>query len=363
MRDSCSSIKPLVTEALFGSLSDADRQRLDAHVSECDACANELQSLRSTLEMTSAVKRPERPDAYWAQFSDEVYERAAAEQAADPSAAPSSISHENPSLARRFAEWWEDLPQLGPSNGAQWAVQLALAVVLMATGLSLGRWTAPGTTPETPRSGGAALLESLADMPEDPLLMPIGSGTEDASVQPRLTGVEDITYDVTKGTVEIRYHTSSDVVVRGAPDDPKIQRLLQAALLDEQNPSSRLHAVKTLEASTVAAGDELVNALTYLVRDEGDPNMRLRAVRALRQLHANAALSATTRGVLTSVLLNASEPALRIEALEALTADATQRPMTAVPSFLYQAQADSNGYVRYRANQLLEQLRAADTSP
>jgi hypothetical protein len=354
MRDSCSSIKPLITEALFGSLSDADRQRLDAHVSECDACADELQSLRSTLEIASAVERPERPEAYWSQFSEEVYERAAAEP--QPVAQP-SVPHENPSLARRFAEWWDDLPELWPTNGAQWAVQLAVAVVLVAAGLGLGRWTAP-TSP----AGTDPLLDGLAEASTDPLLMPIGANVAGASAEPRLTGVEDITYDMTAGTVEIRYHTSNDIVVRGAPDDPKIQRLLQAALLDEQNPASRLHAVKTIEASTVSHGDELASALTYLVRDESDPNMRLRAVRALRQLQANNPLDEGTRGVLVGVLLDAEEPALRIEALEALTADATQRPTTAVPSFLYQAQADSNGYVRYRAGQLLEQLKTDSLS-
>lgn len=355
MRDSCSSIKPLITEALFGTLSDEDRRRLDAHVSECDACADELQSLRSTLDMTSRVERPERPEGYWTRFSDEVYERVAT----DPRPVASSASRERPALVRRFAEWWDDLPGVLPSSGAQWAVQLALAVVLVGAGLSLGRWTAP-----TSSSGTDPLLDGLASEATGPLLMPIGSSVDAASAEPRLTGVEDITYDITAGTVEIRYHTSNDVVVRGAPDDPKIQRLLQAALLDEQNPSSRLHAVKTLEASAVAADDELVNALTYLVRDESDPNMRLRAVRALRQLHANGTLSETTRGVLVSVLLNATEPALRIEALEALTDDATKHaPGASAPSFLYQAQSDSNGYVRYRAGQLLEQIRAEATSP
>lgn len=350
MRDSCSSIKPLITEALFGSLSDAERQRLDAHVSDCDACADEVQTLRSTLKITSAVERPERPEAYWSRFSDEVYERVAAEP--QRVGAPSA-SRETPSLARRFAEWWDDLPGRWPANGAQWAAQLALAMVLVAAGLGLGRWTAP-TSP----AGTDPLLDGLAAESGDPLLMPIGSSIDAASAEPRLTGVEDITYDVTAGTVEIRYHTSNNIVVRGTPDDPKIQRLLQAALLDEQNPSSRLHAVKTIEASTVSHGDELASALTYLVRDESDPNMRLRAVRALRQLHANNPLDERARGVLVGVLLDAKEPALRIEALEALTADATQRPTTAVPSFLYQAQADSNGYVRYRAGQLLQQIRA-----
>jgi hypothetical protein len=76
-------------------------------------------------------------------------------------------------------------------------------------------------------------------------------------------------------------------------------------------------------------------------------------------------MSESTRGVLVNVLLEADLPALRIEALESLTDDAMAPSPTAttdgaraVPSYLHQAQSDSNGYVRYRAGEMLQQVRS-----
>ncbi|HHP7239924.1 anti-sigma factor family protein [Longibacter sp.] len=351
MRDACPTFKPLMTEALFGDLPPGDQTRLDDHLKACDACAAEFASLQSTLEVASAYERPQRSDAYWDAFSERLYERVEQE----PSAAPADAAV--PSWTDRLATWWASRPALLPVTGMQWAFHGALALLLIAAGLTLGRMTAPAPTPSDP-------LAETAGPATDPLLVPINAGVNGANIEPRLTGVEDITYDVTDGAVEIRYNTTNDVVVRDKPDDPKIQRLLRAALLDDNNPSSRLHAVKTLEAARPAADDEVISALTYLVRDESSPDMRLRAVRALRRLHQTAPMSESTRGVLVNVLLDADLPALRIEALESLTNDtmlsspaAINNGAHAVPSFLHQAQSDSNGYVRYRAGEMLQQIR------
>ncbi|PEN13284.1 hypothetical protein CRI94_11635 [Longibacter salinarum] len=356
MSDACSTYKPLMTEALFDELSAADRQRLDAHLENCPRCAEEFASLQSTLQVTAQYERPERSEAYWDAFSDRLYDQIDRETARSGSLR-AATAPEEASWTDRLRSWWASRPALIPSTGMQWVLQGALALLLVAAGLAIGRVTAPAPTP-------ADRLAETSGPGTDPLLTPIATGQSQRNVEPRLMGVEDITYDVTDGSVEIRYNTTNDVVVRGKPEDPKIQRLLRAALLDESNPSSRLHAVKTLEAAQPSADAELVNALTYLVRDQSNPDMRLRAVRALRRLHQSRPMSESTRGVLVNVLLEAELPALRIEALESLTNDATMSPEqpsageNAVPSYLYQAQSDSNGYVRYRANELLQQIRA-----
>lgn len=374
MSPSCSSFKPLMTEALFGEVSEADRQRLDAHLDTCDACADEFRSLQATLNVTAAYEHPERPDAYWDAFSERLFDRLEAEA---PALSQVTASHTAPEASPdadplpwrdRLRTWWNARPALLPRTAPQWGLQLAIALLLVAGGLVLGRWSSdapvvPGDGLEGGLTNGALSTSSPS---ADLLLRPIGTATGDTQVRPRLTSVEDITYDMTQGVVEIRYHTTNDVVVRGAPDDPKIQRLLQAALLDEGNPSSRLHAVKTLEASQVAPDEELVSALTYLVREQTDPNMRLRTVRALRRLHERTPMSETTRGVLVNVLLQAETPALRIEALDALAGQATARDGAETddtPSFLYEARSDSNAYVRYRAEELLQQVRTDASTP
>jgi hypothetical protein len=59
--------------------------------------------------------------------------------------------------------------------------------------------------------------------------------------------------------------------------------------------------------------------------------------------------------VLINILLNAPDPALRIEALQALmdSAPASGAP----PHYLYEVQNDSNSYVRYQAQQALQHAR------
>lgn len=374
MSRSCPSFKPLMAEALFGEIAEADRHRLDAHLADCDACTAEFRSLQSTLNVTATYEHPERPDAYWDAFSNRLYDRLETEapalsQVAGSDTAPEASPDADPLPWRdRLKAWWNARPALLPQTAPQWGLQLAVALLLVAGGLVLGRWSSDAPVVPSNGLGGSLTNEALSTSSPsvDPLLRPIGTAAGDTQVRPRLTGVEDITYDMTQGVVEIRYHTTNEVVVRGAPDDPRIQRLLQAALLDEGNPSSRLHAVKTLEASPMAPDEELVSALTYLVREQTDPNMRLRALRALRRLHERTPLSETTRGVLVNVLLQAEMPALRIEALDALAGQAAPRGGDATAdalSFLYEARSDSNAYVRYRAEELLQQARTEASTP
>jgi anti-sigma factor RsiW len=362
MSDSCSTYKPLLTEALFGELDEADRERLDAHLDDCPECAAELQALTSTLDLASEYRHPERPEAYWTQFTEHVHERAAgasspASAGASAAAAAGEASAQGgaqagaqpPSLLDRARSAWREWTSV---SGGAWALQAAVAALLIVVGLSAGRWTASTDAPPGLPGEGSADLQLL------PASTDWGS---DAQAQPALAGIEDVTYDVSTGTVEIRYNTVSDVVVRGRPGDPKIQQLLQAALLDEGNPASRLHAVKTLEASRATPNAEVVQALTYVAHDDGAPHMRLRAVRALRQIHERAPLADETRSVLVSILVDdadEADAALRIEALKALTDEAARTPTGTVPAYLYEARRDSNGYVRYQAEQMLQSIQS-----
>ena len=144
--------------------------------------------------------------------------------------------------------------------------------------------------------------------------------TNGSTARPALAEVEDITYDLATGAVEIRYHTVNDIVLRGQPDDPRIQRLLQAALLDDGNPAARLHAAKAVEEARPAPEADLVRALTYLAQTEPNADMRFRAVRALRALYRGQAPTGPARDALVNVLLDGPTTALRTEALRALTA-------------------------------------------
>ncbi len=345
MSTPCPEYEPLIAEALFGELSDEDRQRLEAHVESCEACAEELRSLETTLAFTAHRERPEPPESFWQHYEPRLARRMhRAEARADTA----------PSLGERIAAWWHNLTEMPPAM--RWALQGAAAVLLVAVGFGLGQQQAgppadPGADPAlfagTETTSDATLATLIrAEQPVE---------SERGTIRPHLAGIRDITYDVQAGTVEIRYNTVNDIVIRGTPDDPTVQRLLRTAMLDEQNPSARLNALQMVEQTSPAADSQLVQALTYLAQEEDDPNMHFRAVRALRAIHTNAPMGDDTRDVLINLLLNSNHSALRIEALQALTERST--PSQPASDYLYQARTDSNSYVRYQAQQALQSLQ------
>jgi hypothetical protein len=342
MSTPCSDYEPLIADALFGELSPEDWQRLDRHTATCDACAEELRSLQATLQFTAERERPEPPPSFWHGYWPRLARRMERDAA------------RNPSLFTRLAAWWESLTDVPPAM--QWALQGALAVALVLGGFWIGR------QPATPGAPDDLLLGADEPASTLPGLMPaVQSAQAQRASTPQLTNIEDITYDVSAGTVEIRYNAMSDVIVRGAPDDPAIQQLLQTAMLDDQNPSARLNALQAVEDTRPSANNDLVQALTYLAQTEQDPNMRLRAVRSLRALHheTGSTLQADTRDVLINILLNASSSALRIEALQALMDTA---PADVSPDYLYEVQNDSNSFVRYQAQQALQPTSTSSPS-
>jgi HEAT repeat protein len=344
MSTPCPTYEPLIADALFGELSPEDRQRLDRHVDTCDACAKELRSMQATLQITARRERPEPPSSFWHGYWPRLVRRM--ERDAD----------RNPSLATHLAAWWRTLTEVPPAM--RWALQGAVAVALVIGGFWLGRQpAAPGTSDDV--LFGAE--EPAATLPD---LMPaVQSPDAQRASTPMLTDIEDITYDVSAGTVEIRYNAVSDVIVRGTPDDPAIQQLLQTAMLDDQDPAARLNALQAVEKTRPSANTDLVQALTYLAQTEQDAGMRLRAVRALRALQqeTGSTLRGDTRDVLINLLLNASDGALRIEALQALM-DSAPSAADPAPDYLYEVQNDSNSYVRYQAQQALQRIGTSSSS-
>ena len=340
-----SEYRDLMVDVLFGEATSEEERTLSSHLDSCEACADEFDSLQATLQATAERERPEPAEAFWDNYHDRLSRRMEKEARTRP-----------PTVADRLRQWWQSLPALLPQTGPQWALQGAVAACLLVLGLWMGGGSNGSSLPvDGPLDlGDASARQGLSDL----MLASQPVRTDVGTARPSIAGVRDITYDVREGTVEIRYQTVTDVVVRGDPGDSKMQRLLQAAMLDERNPSSRLHAVKTLEASTSRPDEQTVKALRYLAREETDPGMRLRAVRALRSLHANRPMDETTRNLLIGILLNADVTALRIEAMEALTESGAMQQ--ASRGLLYQVRNDSNQYLRTRADALLQQAGSAE---
>jgi len=118
----------LMSDALFGSLSDAEQMRLESHLAECPHCANVYMDMKVTLEMTAVRSRPEPSPAFWDTFSNHLEKRLV----------------EPDNRIGLFEQWTgqmkdiiDQLTFLRPVP--RWAYQLAMAVVLVGVGIFIGK--------------------------------------------------------------------------------------------------------------------------------------------------------------------------------------------------------------------------------
>lgn len=332
-------IEDLMAEALFDEIAPEDRRRLEAHFETCEDCRDEYERLRATLGVMAERERQDLPPSYWASFRRRVLDRV----------------ERPPSLRKQISEWWGSLPVLLPQTTGQWVVQGTAAVLFVALGL----WMAPSSpTPTTGNEMGALTTSSETPPLQDILLGQTSATVEGGQVRPRLRSIQNISFDPNAGRVEVQYSTLNEVTVRGTPDDPAIRRLLQASLLDTDSPASQLNAVQTLERARVRPTDDLVRALTVLIRSEDNTALQVRAVRALRRMHDGTVLDTPTRNLLVGLVLDDNPDALRVEALQTLMA----APDTASsPTYLYAVRNDPNEYLRYQAQSMLQ--TAAQVGP
>ena len=71
---SCREVVGLVTDYLDGALKRADARRFEAHLSECDGCAEHLRQIRATIALAGRL-REEDIDPVARQELLEVYRR------------------------------------------------------------------------------------------------------------------------------------------------------------------------------------------------------------------------------------------------------------------------------------------------
>jgi anti-sigma factor RsiW len=57
----CQELVEVVTAYLDGSLSAADRERLDAHLRHCEPCLVYIEQLRQTIEHSGAIEASDLP--------------------------------------------------------------------------------------------------------------------------------------------------------------------------------------------------------------------------------------------------------------------------------------------------------------
>ena len=226
------------------------------------------------------------------------------------------------------------------------AFQLSLALLLLALGFGLGRLSAPREKTES------MLLQQLMTAAK-----PIR--TADSEIDPYIGEIDRVRYDAKTGRVDIHYHTINNIVYRGKVQHALVKHLLQQALVEEQNPSTRLYAVKTMQAianTEKGLDGGLLSAIESLLQKEQNPGVRLTALRVLKSVPMNEAI----KNMLVRILLYDQSTALRIQAFESLTGQRT--PEIDMENLLKSVQSDTSSYIRLRANELLQQIQAKSST-
>ncbi len=229
--------------------------------------------------------------------------------------------------------------------------RLGFAAALVLAGMAIGRQVL------SPASGPAENLDVLSQLtPGKPVAIPSGY------LAPSLANVQAIRFDPATKQVEIQFSMVNDVQLRGSVNDPAISRALTYALYEEEQPNLRLRAVKAISETYASTGgtlqdDELTAALLYALEKDPNDGVRLKAVQVLKQLPLNNLV----KTALIRVLMRDANSAVRIGAIEALGRGDLSQDERAV---FHSAAADSNEYIRLQAKRLLSgQLEQTPAHP
>lgn len=315
---------------LFDELDDAERAEVEARVQQEPAYRAMLEDMRALREAARASV-PEPSEEALSSLNREIAHRIRVRSRAGD--VPSRFG------ARFFQRLFRP-PVL---------VRGAVVVLIFVLGFLLGSRSGHQRAP----LGQDALWEALLTETASPEARP-------GRMQPWLPDLERFSFDPGTGQLNVRYALVHEAHAEGTLEHHAVRQVVRWALLQSENATFRLRAIKAVDAF-VARGHtldpELLAALLRLVDIEDRPALRLHLLRAL----ALAASEPSVREVLMQVWQTENDAALRIEAFEALVRGADGQ--AAAPAFLELAKADSNVYIRHRAFALEQKAWRAKRQP
>ncbi len=295
-------------------LAEEEKAALEMHLQECPSCRRIVQEQRSLTQQLAALPMYEPSD----QLMTALRRRLTA-----------SLP------VRSTARNWS-------GRLVQPAFQFALAVLLLAVGFGFGRLYGTRTQPES------ALLQQLLSASQ-----PIR--TTEGEIDPYIGEIEKVKYNPKTGMVDIQYHTVNNIVYRGDATSPLAKQILQQAAVEQKNPSTRLYAMKTMQAIAVkeqGLDADLLTSIEYLLQKEQNQGVRLMALRVLKSVPINE----TIKNMLVRILLYDQNLALRIQAFETLTGN--QSPNKEMEMILKSVQSDTSTFIRHRAGEMLKTFEA-----
>jgi len=176
-----------------------------------------------------------------------------------------------------------------------------------------------------------------------------------SQVDTRITNLQFVDSDQSDGKIEFIFDAVKRVQLKGKVSDPEIQRILTYAMLNEQNPGSRLNSINVMETcGNITSDKEIKDAVITVVMTDENPGVRMEAIKLISKFNYDESL----KQAYLYVLLNDSSSALRIASINALIQAAKsgyQLKQNDIELVMKQAKLDDNNYIRLKSKTLLEE--------
>jgi hypothetical protein len=306
----CDWVKENVALYLYNELGDDARHEVEQHVNRCEACAEELETMKAFHVTMTAMPKLEVNPNLLTSARMELQE-----------------ALETTTQAKGWARF-----ALDPMSWLRQArFSPALAAVLLMVGFG----------------GGVGATYKMA---KGPVVQPeIHGSTNEAAI----SGVSNVVMQPGSNKVSIEYDRTLRETKEGSLDDPSIQNLLLMAARTNYNSGVRMDSIDLLKQKP--DDGRIREGLIFSLRYDSNPGVRLKALEALQ---GQVKQDIRVRNAMLEALLNDNNPGVRtgaIKALEQVKSD------TSVRQAMQQlAKDDPNPFIRSESRRVLASVQAMD---
>lgn len=317
--------RELISLFIYDELGDEERTALEEHLKGCEPCARELESLKKLHVVLGSRPLIEASDELLQQSRMQLRANLRAERLKQ-------------SFWQRFVE---STPTWITRYSAAWSGAMALVIGLLIGHLAFQAPQAPQLTPGQTATGGLKNQPTGWEPPRNTDL--------------QFTNVKFIDNDASDGQVEFTFNAVAPMHYKGSINDPKVQQVLTHAILNEENPGTRLTAVNSLEQYQPKASTdpEIKAALICAAMKDDNPAVRQQALTVLEKLPFDQDIKNT----FLTVLMQDKNPGLRIEAIKGLEGKKVMADQDVQDVLRKKVDTDENNYIRIRANQALREVK------
>ena len=314
-----SEIEELMTLALSEEITPEQQKKLAAAMKKNAALRKEFDELRTVKE-------------HLEQYSSELDIENDLSQARN--ALRKRITQE-----RKKMTWFSNLLtwELIPRFQLQYAVVM---LVVFSAGFSTSRFV-------------CSPVQFSAETPDF-----VNIANRDTPQNMKITNVQFVDSDASDGDVEFRFDVTSPMHMKGKINDPEIQKVLTYALLNENNPGTRISSVSAIADQTemgITVDENIRSALIESMKRDENPGVRREALRVLTQLP----LSKEIRDALIYVLSHDGNTGMRVAAINALSqiqGSSSVIDTTIVEVLKSNIQRENNSYVRTKTEHLIREI-------